>query len=288
MDPRLAQVLVCPNCRGSLEISADTLRCRDVSCGSEFRIEQDIPILLERSPSGEFDYLTHYTKDSEQFDYFEERPAVVAHSERRLREYVLSLIPSSTKSILDVGCGSAWVAQAFQKSGMFVCSLDVSIVNPRKALERYPSPDHVAIVADTFHLPFKDGSFDAIVAAEIIEHLHDPKAFADELMRVVRPGGVVIVSTPYREKLVYEICIHCQQLTPHNAHLHSWTEESLTSLFQAHSSRTDFYTFNNKLLLFGRTYPILQFLPLGLWKAVDRLANLVWNKPVNCIIRATR
>ncbi|MDP4199607.1 MAG: methyltransferase domain-containing protein [Bacteroidota bacterium] len=287
MDARLAQVLACPNCGGVLDESGDTLRCRDHGC--EFKVEHSIPILIERKePTGNFDYLTHYTLDSEQFDYFEERTGATAHSERRLREYVLSLIPSESKSILDVGCGSAWVAKAFQHSGKFVCSLDVSIVNPKKAIERYPSPDHVAIVADSYRLPFRDGSFDAIVAAEIIEHLHDPKVFAEELMRVVRPGGVVIVSTPFNERLVYEICIHCHQPTPHNAHLHSWTKESLTSLFIDSSIRVDFYTFNNKLLLFGRTYPALRLLPFSAWKAVDGLANTALNKPVNCILRVTR
>src|ERR1035437_2401392 len=125
MDPRLAQVLVCPNCRDSLEAVGEKLRCRDQGC--EFRIEQGIPVLLERKESGDFDYLTHYTRDSEQFDYFEARTGATAHSERRLREYVLSLIPSGTRSILDAGCGSAWIAQAFQHTGTFVCSLDVSI-----------------------------------------------------------------------------------------------------------------------------------------------------------------
>ena len=234
--------------------------------------------------SHEFDYLTHYEQDAEHFDYFEAAHGATAHSERRLREYILSLVPQNAGSILDTGCGSAWVAKAFQNSGRFVCSLDISLVNTSKAIERYPSPNHVAVVADSYRLPFKEGSFDCIVAAEIIEHLHDPQAFADELMRVVKPGGTVLISTPYQERLVYEICIHCHLATPHNAHLHSWTKDQLSHLFAINSESMRFLTFNNKLLLFVRLYPILQFFPLPLWKAVDAIANKIYNKPVNCIL----
>jgi SAM-dependent methyltransferase len=285
LDTRLLTIIACPVCRGMLTFERDELRC--ASCAHVFPIQDTIPLLLEKPPITDgFDYLTHYERDSEAFDYFEERSGATAHSERRLREYIFSLVPKSVTSILDVGCGSAWVAQRFQNTGAFVCSLDISSVNPRKALERYPFSGHVGVAADSYHLPFKDGSFDAIIAAEIIEHLHNPQAFADELMRVIKPGGVVVVSTPFRERLVYEMCIHCHQPTPHNAHLHSWDERSLTQHFS--SATTTFHTFNNKLLLFARTYPALQYLPFRLWRSVDSVANKLYKKPVNCIVRAVK
>ena len=108
----------------------------------------------ESHPHG-FDYLEHYKTDAEQFDYFEERTGAAEHSERRVREYILSQIPQSATSILDVGSGSAWVARKFQGSNVFVCSLDATIVNTSRALEKYPSPKHAAVVADAFALPFR-------------------------------------------------------------------------------------------------------------------------------------
>jgi 2-polyprenyl-3-methyl-5-hydroxy-6-metoxy-1,4-benzoquinol methylase/uncharacterized protein YbaR (Trm112 family) len=194
-DPRFIEILACPKCKGSLVSDADNLRC--TSCGEVFIVEGNIPVLITKPNSIEgFDYQTHYTLDAEQFDYFEERTGATAHSERRLREYILSLVPKNSESILDVGCGSAWVAKAFQNSSTFVCSPDISSENPRKAVERYPSPNHVGVAADTYYLPFADNSFDTIIATEIIEHLHDPKAFAAELLRVVKPDGAAIISTP--------------------------------------------------------------------------------------------
>jgi SAM-dependent methyltransferase/uncharacterized protein YbaR (Trm112 family) len=287
MDTRLFSILSCPQCHGELIVKDGSLCC--VSCGRNFLLSGNIPILIAgKDSTSAFDYIAHYEKDSASFDYFEERSGATAHSERRLREYILSLVPKDASGLLDVGCGSAWVAKSFQNSGTFVCSLDVSIENPKKAVERYPSQDHVAVIADAYHLPFQDNSFDVIIASEIIEHQHDPQAFVKELLRVIKQNGTVIISTPYKEKLVYELCIHCNQLTPHNAHLHSWDDASLRALFDDPVSGWEFKSFNNKLLLFARTYPLLQWMPFGMWKAVDKLANSVMAQPVNCVLKVVK
>jgi SAM-dependent methyltransferase len=233
-----------------------------------------------------FDYKKHYTLDAEQFDYFEDRPPVVAHSERRLSEWILSLVPRTAKSVLDVGCGKAWVAASLCPKGIEVCSMDISPINVEKALARYPYPNHKGTVGDAFNLPFDDESFDCVIASEVVEHVPDPEAFVKSLFRVIKKGGALILSTPYKEKLRYELCIHCHQLTPANAHLHSFDEHRLTMLYQGDDlHRVQWHTFNNKLLLFLRTYIVLQFFPFWLWKAVDKTATLIFNKPVNIVVK---
>jgi SAM-dependent methyltransferase len=233
-----------------------------------------------------FDYQKHYTLDAEQFDYFEQRPPVVSHSERRLSEWILSLLPRQTKSVLDVGCGRAWVAASLCPNGVEVCSMDISPANVEKALSRYPFPNHRGAVGDGFTLPFDDESFDCVIASEVVEHVPDPAAFVHSLFRVVKKGGALILSTPYKEKLRYELCIHCHQLTPVNAHLHSFDEHRLTSLYSgADLHRVEWHVFNNKLLLFLRSYLILQIFPFQIWKLIDKTATLFFNKPVNIIAK---
>lgn len=53
-----------------------------------------------------------------------------------------------------------------------------------------------AIKADCTCLPFQDGAFDLITAAAVIEHLADPHAFLHECRRVLKPGGLLVLTCP--------------------------------------------------------------------------------------------
>ncbi|NLT50772.1 MAG: class I SAM-dependent methyltransferase, partial [Ignavibacteria bacterium] len=161
-----------------------------------------------------FRYAEHYKKDAAEFDYFEERCGATEHDERRLREYIISLIPNSVDTILDVGCGSAWIAKNMLPKHKKVISLDISVTNPKKALSIYPFSNHSGLTADSFFLPFRSNSFSCIVASEIIEHVVSPADFVKELIRVLKPSGKLIISTPYKEKIQYVLCIHCNRTTP--------------------------------------------------------------------------
>jgi SAM-dependent methyltransferase len=52
------------------------------------------------------------------------------------------------------------------------------------------------VQGNTFHLPFPDGCFDKVICSEVMEHVHDYRAAARELARVVKPGGLVAVTIP--------------------------------------------------------------------------------------------
>jgi ubiquinone/menaquinone biosynthesis C-methylase UbiE/uncharacterized protein YbaR (Trm112 family) len=299
LRPELLAKLACPICGNTLIYNEFEGKLACPNDAATFAIEKNVPILIaakeEKVVEGEkfsghsFDYLEHYKTDAEEFDYFEERTGATEHSERRIREDIISKIPSSAESILDVGSGSAWLAKHFLGSDTFVCSMDATIINTSKALEKYPSPNHAAVVADAFHLPFKDHSFDCVVAAEIIEHVPDPKAFVHSLLRVIKPGGSLIISTPYKEVIKYALCIHCNQKTPLNAHLHSFDEAKLRKLFEGDEIKNfSWKAFNNKLLIFARTHVILKYFPHPLWEVIDRITNAVYKKELNIVIKVIR
>ena len=232
----------------------------------------------------DFNYIDHYKKDAEEFDYFEERKGATAHDERRVREYIISKIPKTVNSILDVGCGNGWVAKEFLPKGKLVFSLDISVANPAIAKKLYSSEKHFGITADSFHLPFNNNSFDCVIASEIIEHVFDPSAFVKELFRVVKKGGSLVVTTPYKEKIIYYLCVHCNQKTPANAHIHSFDEMKLEGLYSGNDLESFKYeTFGNKVLIFLRSYIILEFFPFWLWKIKDKFANRIYDKPVHII-----
>jgi len=232
-----------------------------------------------------FNYLEHYKIDAEEFNYFAERTGATEHDERRVHEYIMAFVPKEIKSVLDVGCGSAWVAKNYLKKNINVYSLDISVLNPVKALKKYPADNHFGITADSYNLPFLDNSFDCIIASEIIEHVINPEGFVKELMRVVKPKGELIITTPYKEIIRYALCVHCNKRTPVNAHINSFDENTLTDLFKGEDLESvKWQTFGNKLLIFLRTYVVLKYLPFSLWKIKDKIVNLIYNNPAHIIL----
>lgn len=231
-----------------------------------------------------FDYKTHYQTDAEEFDYFEKRMGPSEHEERRVREVIISKIPIDANLILDVGCGSGWVAKEFLGKNKKVISLDISIKNPTVVKNLYQSQNHFPLVADSFKLPLMSNSVDCVIASEIIEHVTNPKEFLSELLRVVKKCGKVIISTPYKEKIRYVLCIHCNKKTPVNAHLHSFDEVILKNYSkEIGAGKFQSIIFGNKALIFLRTHILLKYLPLSLWQAIDWLANKIYNKPLHIV-----
>lgn len=63
-------------------------------------------------------------------------------------------------------------------------------------VDAHPFPG-VAVVADAAKLPFQDASVDAVVCESLLEHVEDPDAVAREIARVLKPGGLAYVLTPF-------------------------------------------------------------------------------------------
>lgn len=90
------------------------------------------------------------------------------------------------KLVLDVGAGPAEFAQAFRAAGARYVPLDH---DPAVASVR-----DGGIVAEAGALPFADGSIDIVFSSNLWEHVADPPAVGDELIRVLRPGGLLLLS----------------------------------------------------------------------------------------------
>lgn len=237
------------------------------------------------------DYIAHYEIDSQQSDYFnEEFGADTLEDFRRLRQYVFSLIPENSEFILDVGSGGAWLAKMAAKSmpQSKIISFDLSSVNVKKAVEIYPSENHFGIAGDALQPPFREGSIDCIVSSEVIEHVPEPGLFAQKLLKLLKPGGKLIISTPYKEKLRYEICVKCNSPTPRNAHLHTFDENFLEKCGGSEFSDYEYFTFGNKALLILQYHKISKYFGFSLWKLTDSLANKIIDKRAHIIGVFTR
>ncbi|MGG9971888.1 class I SAM-dependent methyltransferase [Ferruginibacter sp. SUN002] len=244
---------------------------------------------LHNELGSSFNYADHYEKDAQAYDYFGGDASSATRLERNYsRQTITSKIPASANLILDVGCGDGWVAKTFLQKNKKVISMDISTANPIRVLKENPSDNHAAVVADVFHLPFAKNSFDAIIASEIIEHVYDPKLFIEKLVAVLKPGGKLILATPYNETLVYHLCVHCNKPTPANAHLHSFNEKNIIHFFPDQGIEFSFEKLINNYALKIRFYNLVKFLPYTIWKLLDKLFNKIMNKPRLFIITVTK
>lgn len=103
------------------------------------------------------------------------------------------------REVLDLACGAGYGSAILSAAGARrVLGVDVAleaVAHARASSGEGP----LFLAADGMGLPFADHRFDRIVAFEILEHVKDPEALLFEAARVLRPGGLLILSTPERE-----------------------------------------------------------------------------------------
>lgn len=108
--------------------------------------------------------------------------------------------------VLDLACGAGRHSFALYRRGVRVVALDRDpgqVATTAEWLDAVRAEDDLpesarahALVGDAYRLPFPDRAFDAVVAAEVLEHLTDDVDAMAEIARVLRPGGRVAVSVP--------------------------------------------------------------------------------------------
>jgi 2-polyprenyl-3-methyl-5-hydroxy-6-metoxy-1,4-benzoquinol methylase len=108
---------------------------------------------------------------------------------------VLRIIQGSRPSgrLLEVGCGAGFLLKAAQRKGWDVVGLEVSAA----AVEFVRNSLELEVHQCTIHeAAFPAESFDAVAMFETIEHLFDPQETLQAVYRCLRPGGVIVLSTP--------------------------------------------------------------------------------------------
>ena len=104
--------------------------------------------------------------------------------------------------LLDAGCGEGRHCFGALARGAHVVGLDLDAASLRRAAgalaagARQRGALGAMLRGDTFALPFRDASFDRVICAEVMEHVHDYRGAARELARVLRPGGRLAVTIP--------------------------------------------------------------------------------------------
>lgn len=180
----------CPACHGSKSIELGEknnflmLNCK--TCRS---------IYSSNLPIGE---------ETENYDdyYTEENLQVPEFIRKRIGEIIEDFSPYfSSGKLLDIGFGSAILMQVARDKGWKPLGVEVSA----------PAIEHAEKLGfEVFHgelsaAKYADDYFDVITASEIIEHCSEPEILLDEVMRILRPGGLFWATTPSAKSLSYHL-----------------------------------------------------------------------------------
>ena len=114
------------------------------------------------------------------------------NSQTDLYQKLLPILPGDkTACILDLGAGQGFFSQMMHDHGY------ANVVACDYVEDQWKCPEVPLVVADlNRRFPFDDESFDCVVSIEVIEHVNDHFHFMDEVARVTRKGGRILITTP--------------------------------------------------------------------------------------------
>ena len=117
------------------------------------------------------------------------------------------------------GCGIGMYVRALQQAGAEVSGLDIEHEHALEAAGNAPGSGICQAAGE--HLPYPDGAFDLVLSHEVVEHVEDDRAYAAEMVRVLRgPTAGQIGNLPYKGGRAVIFCPN--RLYPFETHGHYW------------------------------------------------------------------
>jgi SAM-dependent methyltransferase len=151
----------------------------------------------------------------------------------RLKKVTEILVKNCCGLLLDIGCNDCSITRFLPKKQFKYIGIDLS----RQALQKGKCRQR--ILSDACNLPFQDNSVDVVSCFEIIEHTQEPHELIQEIAKVLKTKGKLLISTPNQKSLFIKI-----QNTAHLPRFHDWryvethyqtfTPQKLDSLLKKH------------------------------------------------------
>lgn len=221
---------VCPQCKGDLQLQPQAYLCRP--CDRQYPIVLDIPD-FRLFPDPWISIEDDHRKGRKLYElaaicsfaelverYWEMTPGVAPDL---VREYVRAATSNhlqsantwntiesaaglkSRNALLDVGCGTAGFLVATGNSFRCAVGLDIAfrwLIVARKRMQEIGLANTSLVCACAEHMPFRPGTFDLIVAEDVLDHVENQPAFARECARLLTGAdGILCLSSPNRYSL---------------------------------------------------------------------------------------
>lgn len=181
-------IVRCPRCAAVLPWPGPGAEC--ASCGLGIMMLRGVPVLRR-------------FKAGERLDYLDQCSSLPAMDTSKLGIPFVDEALASGGLVLELGAGNdACESPALVKTDAFLYSTNLDCL------------------ADAHQLPFADNAFDHVYSLAVFEHLHSPWAVAEEIRRILRPGGSVYVLTAF-----------CQHVHGYPHHYFNMTDSGLRRLF---------------------------------------------------------
>ncbi|MHB0977123.1 MAG: methyltransferase domain-containing protein [Candidatus Aquicultorales bacterium] len=194
MQSSIVPLLICPACGRPFDVSPNAGNSGDdefltCSCGGRFPVVSGVPRLI-------------VDREDDTFGFTAERLAAVSRMERghfwfegrrRLVDRLLAEYVPAGSLVADIGCGTGSMVDLLNNRGYKALGMDLRPEGLRAAGER--GSDRL-VQADVAKLPCADSSLDAVLALDVLEHVEDEAAVLSEVRRVLKPGGVFLLTVP--------------------------------------------------------------------------------------------
>jgi len=135
--------------------------------------------------------------------------------------------PKGTK-VLEIGCGTGDLLAKLKHRGCKVWGVDIDPVAINFIKKHFKLENAYAMSGDEFFRLPNLPKFDIVIFFELIEHLDNPLEFVQNISKLLKDDGMIVLSTPSRERVLPNL-LECD-FPPH--HLIRWNEEALTNLFK--------------------------------------------------------
>ncbi len=133
-----------------------------------------------------------------------------------LHRYALCLELVADKSVLDIASGEGYGAALLASTAKTVIGVDIDAGSVEHARSAYNKPNLNFLVGRCEQIPLPDSTFDVVTSFETIEHHDKHEEMLDEIKRVLRPGGILIISSPnrltYSDEPGYKNPFHIKEL----------------------------------------------------------------------------
>jgi ubiquinone/menaquinone biosynthesis C-methylase UbiE len=149
--------------------------------------------------------IPHELGSSEYFEYYDELRIEIESLKRsyEIHEYERF----KDKKVLDVGCGNGYVSSLFAKEGAHAHGIDITPTGIELCQKRFQIMGLSGnfLVANAEELPFQDNTFDCVTSMGVLHHVPNTEKAVQEIFRVLKPGGRLIVMFYHKNSALYRI-----------------------------------------------------------------------------------